>query len=188
MISPFLKKKILFVLLLATIQSCTKDVDFSQADTIEANPVNQISFLFFEAKASDFLSATNQPQVVSDFIDIDAFNNTFVDESLVKAELEFETINSINRSYEVQIDFFNQAGALVHTFSFLTPAAVNNLPLVTRHIEPFDENNNLDALKQTQSIAFSLRLLPGAALSASALGTFTLKSQGKFYFNIKNQE
>ena len=188
MIKEFLNKNLLFVLLLVFIQSCTKDVDFSQADAIEANPVNQVSFLFFEAEAGDFFVAGNQPVALSDFINIDAFNNTFVDESLVMAEFEFETINSINRSYEIQMDFFDEAGTVVHTFSFLTPPSVNNQPLVTNHIEPFAENNNLNALKQTRSITFTLRLLPGQALSPTAPGTITLRSQGKFYFNIKNQE
>jgi len=170
------------------VSSCTKEVDFSQAETIEANPVTQVSFLFFEVPASNFVTAGNQPNSISDFVDIDALDNTFVDESLTKAELVFETQNTVNKSYQVQIDLLNNAGVIVHTFDFLTPASTNNLPITTSHVEVFDSNNNLAALKQTKSIAFTLSLLPGQALQPNAAGVLQLKSKGVFYFNIKNQE
>lgn len=164
--------------------SCTKEIDLNQADDLEINPITTISLFHFDAPANNFIIGNSNAFSDGDFVQIDIFNNSFIDNNLVRAELEFETINSINRDYEVQIDFLDDSNEIRHTFTFSAEASPNNENITTRHIEVF-EDTELSNLKQTSNLAFTLTMLPGEPVNSSTPGNISLKSKATFFLNIK---
>jgi hypothetical protein len=117
--------------------SCTKEIDFNQVNDIEVSPVFEISLIHFDAQASDFFVGGSELAIVQDFVLLDVFNNSFINENLVKAEFVLETINSINRSYSLQIDFLNDSNQLQHSFTTTAPASLSNSEVLTAHKEVF---------------------------------------------------
>lgn len=164
--------------------SCTKEIDLNQINDLEINPITTLSLFYFDATASEFITTNSNTLSQTDFVQIDVFNDPFLNDNLIKAELEFETVNSINRAYEVQVDFFNNTNQLQHTLTFLTIASPNNQDIATRHIEVF-EADTLENLKQTSALVFTLTMLPGQTVNATTPGNINLKSKATLFLNIK---
>lgn len=163
---------------------CTKDVDFNQVNDFEVSPVLESSLIFFEASASDFFIGGTELSIVQDFVIIDIFNSSFINDNLIRSEFVLESINSINRAYSLQIDFVNNANQVEHTFTVAASASVSNTDVTTNHTEVF-EGASLAALKRTTKLVFTLSMLPGPPINDTTLGRIHLESKGVFYFNYE---
>lgn len=161
--------------------SCVKDIDFEQTKDFEITPVLESSLIFFNESANRFLDNGNEITIIQDFVVVDFFNDKFIVDNLIKAEFKFETINTINRAFELQVDLFNN-NQLQHTFTVFQEASSNNSENFTSYIETF-QDNTLEALKRTNVLVFTLRLLPGEQINLN-IGTIELKSLAAFYFKI----
>jgi hypothetical protein len=161
---------------------CTKDLDFNQANDFEVSPALESSLIFFDAPASDFFIDGNEVTTVQDFVDIDIFNSTFINDHLIKAEFVLEAINSVNRAYSLRIDFLNGLDQLQHTFSVMAPASPASNDVLILHTEVF-EGASLGALKNTSKLVFTLTMLPGPPINDNTLGRIHLESKGVLYFN-----
>ncbi len=172
--------------MLATV-SCVKDVDFDQTEDIVLTPVLTSSVIFTEVEASQFSENGMELETVRDSVsNIEIFSDEFVNDNLVKVELVFEAINSINRTFNLQIDFLKDADELQHSFSFDALPSNSGSDIITEYTELF-ENESLEALKASTIMVITLRLYPstdGSSLDENSAGTIALKSKGIFYFNI----
>ena len=178
-------KRICFLICCAVlIFSCVKDIDFDQAKDFEITPVIESSLIFFDEPADRFLDNENEITVIQDFLIVDFFNDEFIVDNLVKAEFKFETINSTNRAFELQIDLFDET-ELQHTFTLEQEASSNNNEIFSSYVETF-EGNTLDALKRTTMLVFTLRVDASSPINDSTLGRIQLKSLATFYFEIGN--
>lgn len=182
--TPILNLSLVVLFIHFIFVSCTKAIDFNQINDLEINPITSISLFYFDATANDFITGNNEIFSTTDFVQIDVFNDPFINDNLIKAELEFETINSINRAYEVQVDFFDNTNQIRHSFRFLTAASPNNEDLTTQHLEVF-EADALESLKQTTTMVFTLTMQPGTAITSLTPGHINLKSKATFFLNIK---
>lgn len=185
-----LKKTSLLILIsivLALLVSCVKDVDFDQTEDIILTPVLTSSVVFTEVEASRFSENGMEVQTVRDSIaNIEIFSDEFVNDNLVRVELVFEAINSINRTFNLQIDFLNEADELQHTFSFDALPSGSGNDIVTEFTEVF-EDESLEALKISRKMVITLTLYPstdGSVLNENSQGRIELQSKGIFYFNI----
>ncbi len=164
--------------------SCTKDVDFNQINDLQITPVFESSLVFIDEPANRFLVNGNEISYLQDSVNIDFFNDSFVVDNLVKAEFLFETTNSINRSFIVEVEMYDDGNQLQHSFSFSSSESPDHSPLVTEHLEVF-ENDTLEALKNTTKLVFTLKILPGESINETTLGRIKLKSKGAFYLKIE---
>ncbi|PQV45707.1 hypothetical protein CLV33_11251 [Jejuia pallidilutea] len=169
--------------LLLNYFSCTKPVDFNQANTLVLEPVVESSLIFYEASAKDFFLGGSEESVAEDFIEIDFFNNSFVQDNLVKAEFVFNIENSINRGYQLHISFLDNANQLLERFTVNTSASANNNIIKTTHTEVF-EGETLQRIKRSRILVFTLVMLPGEAINADTPGEISVQSKGIFSLNI----
>ena len=186
MLKRTLKSFIYLILLVSTI-SCVKDVDFDQADDFSLTPTIATSIVQTEVGASQFSEQGLELEIVRDSVaNIEIFETEFVKDNLVKAELFFEAINTINRSFNLQIDFLNSTDDLQHSLSFDALESSSGNAITTEFIEVF-EDDSLDELKLTTKMVITLRLFPsndGSMLNQNSQGEISLKSKGIFYFNV----
>ncbi|EDP71495.1 hypothetical protein FBALC1_03387 [Flavobacteriales bacterium ALC-1] len=183
-----LKRKAIYTLLaIMTLMSCVKDVDFDQAENFSLTPVLASSILFTEVEASSFFENDMELESVRDSVaNIEIFEDQFVKDNLIKAELVFQATNTIDRTFNLQVDFFNDADELQHTLSFDAIESNSGNPVVTDYTEVF-EDDSLDALKLITKMVITLTLYPssdGSTLNENSSGNISLKSKGIFYFNI----
>tara|TARA_R110002049_G_scaffold271188_1_gene448344 strand:+ start:836 stop:1399 length:564 start_codon:yes stop_codon:yes gene_type:complete len=178
------KYKILILALNLMLFACTKEVNFNQINDLQITPAIESSLIFFDEPANRFLDNGNEVLITQDFIIIDFFENEFIVDNLVKTDLVFETENSINRRFDLQVDFFDKSQQLQHSFTLKQEASTNNNEITSKFIEVF-EDGTLDALKNTSVIVFTLRLFPGnPPINQTTPGRIKLKSKVVFYFNI----
>lgn len=177
---------ILFVLSLI-ITSCIKDVDFDQAENFVISPVVVSSFIFIEEPANRFVDNGIEITTIRDSIkNIEILSDQFVADNLIKAEFLFETTNSVNRAFQVQVEFFNDAFELQEISSFTVLQSPLNEEIISESTKTF-EGNSLEALKATSQIVITLTLLPssdGSILNENSIGQLRLRSKATFYFDI----
>lgn len=166
--------------------SCTKEIDFEQADDFEISPVIESSLIFFDEPASRFLVNNTQIIPIKDSIEIDLFNNDFIVDNLIKADFVFEATNSINKTFQVRVDLINDTGQPLHTFTILALPSTDGSDVLSNHVEVF-EGATLVALKSTTKLVFTLSLLSGESINQTTLGRIKLRSKAVFYLNIDEE-
>jgi len=162
-----------FIISFVLCASCTKEIDFDQVNDIEISPVLESSLIFFDASAGEFLIGG---------IEVDSA--TAINDNLVKVDFVFEGLNSINRAYQIKIDFLNGFGVLVHSFDFMAVASVTNSENPFAYTETY-EGDTLDDLKATRIMVFTLTMLDGDPIDNNTPGNIQLESKGVFYLNIE---
>lgn len=157
-----------FILLFA---SCVNDIDFDQAEDLQLNPIVEANVFYGTITASDFVDSNGGPVVVvQDYYDVELFDDEFIVDNLIKAEMFFEFTNSIATDLVLHTVLVNLlSGTLV-------------APMITTHTELF-ENTTLEALKQTNRIAVVLTL-PDGTIVAQDGASLVMKSKGTFYMNV----
>ncbi|MDO5972108.1 hypothetical protein Q4Q35_20095 [Flavivirga aquimarina] len=183
MLKELNKYLFLAIIIYLSLFSCVKEVDFDQADDFEISPVIESSLIFLDEPADSFIVNGVATPPISDYVEIDIFNNEFVVDNLIKADFVLEATNSINRGFEIQVDFINDIDQLVHTFTFSAPPSTDGSDVLSNHTEVF-EGESLIALKNTSKLVFTLSILSGGAIDQSMPGRIALRSKAIFYLNI----
>lgn len=188
MVKKFLKYLAVAIFSFVFITSCTKEVDFNQINDLVLEPVVASDLIFFNAPASKFNVNGSELSTVKDSVIIDLFNRDFVVENLVKAEFVFESTNSINRAFNVKVDFKDDLNVLRHSFSVTSAASPTNSNVIVTHTEVF-ENASLNALKASNKVVLTIQALSGGSLlNDNTPGRIQLKSKGIFYLKIEDFE
>ncbi len=170
------------------ITSCTEEVDFNQAKDLTLEPILASDLIFFNAPATKFFIDGSELSTIRDSVIIDLFNRDFVVDNVVKAEFVFETTNSINRAFSVQIDFLDDTDLHKHSFTISSLASPTNTDIVSMHTEVF-ENTLLDALKASNKVILTVQALSGGSpINDNTPGRIQLKSKGIFYLKIEESE
>lgn len=172
----------LITLLLCSF-SCASDLDYDQVNDVKLEPIFIANLAYFDVPAKEFVSDGVEQNVIFDAPTVDVFNDSFFRKSLKKVEIFLEMENTIARSYVVDIVFLDQNNQVVHTINFTIPEYAGIENKVTR-TEIF-ENAQLDLLKRTVRIAFTLRMWPGAPLNENSSGNLKLRSDVTAYLVVE---
>lgn len=186
-----LKRKAIWIpqviIVFVIMTSCIKDVDFDQIDNFSLTPVLASSIVYTEVEAIRFVENGMELEIVRDSVaNIEIFEDEFVKDNLVKVELVFEATNTINRTFNLKIDFLSDEDELQHTISFDAVESTFGNNIITNYTEIF-EDDNLDDLKLITKMVMTLTIYPsanGTNLDENSTGKVSLKSKGIFYFNI----
>ena len=176
--------RILSVLILILFSySCASDLDYNQVNDIKLEPVIISNLAYFDVQANQFVTGGVEQNVIFYVSTIDIFNEKFFTDKLNKVELFFEIKNTINRGYRIDLVFLDRNNQPVHSTNFSVPAYSGVENIVTK-TETF-QNTQLNLLKRTTKIAFTLQMLPGAPLTENSSGSLKLRSGITAYFVIE---
>lgn len=181
----FVKKelKYIFIFLCFILLTCTEEVDFDQANDFHVSPVVESSPIFFNESANQFVEEGEGINTIQDDLLINIFNDQFIIDNLTKAEFVFDIVNSIDRSFSLQVEFLNEMDNILHIMTINVAASPSNEKVYQTHIETF-EGASLLALKKTQKMSFTLNLTKGSPITKNSLGIIQLKSKAIFYLDI----
>jgi hypothetical protein len=172
----------LAVLLLFSV-SCASDLDFEQVNTFKLEPVVVTNLAYFDAKASQFVDNQVERNIIFESSTMQIFNDSFFRRRVKKVELFFELENIINRSYAVNILFFDNVNQPVHALNLAIPAYYGTENKTTK--TDIFEGMQLDLLKRTTKITFVIVMRPGQALTESSLGSLKLRSSVTAYLVVE---
>ena len=186
-----LSKLSLFLCLALVCNACIKDVDFEQAENLSITPALEASVIHFDEPAVTFLDENGvELTVIRDSVNIEIFSDPFVVDNLIKADFLFEAVNTINRAYVAEIEFFDDQFMLVHEFEFGVTESLNGEDIIVEYVEVF-EGLELESLKATTNLVLTITLLPssdGSILDETSPGNLKLRSKASFYFDIMTSE
>jgi hypothetical protein len=176
-------KRIIGILLLLLSFSCSSDLDFEQTNQLNIKPVFTTNLAYFPLKANQFVINGVEQSTFSYVANVDFFHTAFVRDDLVRTELYFRVKNTINRTYTYNITFLDVNNIPIHTIDMGIPA-YNGTEIVVEKTEIFN-SSNIDILKNTKSIIFSVLMLPGPPLTTASPGRVELSSSVTAYFDVK---
>ena len=145
--------------------------------------------IFFDFPASEFSEPTGTAIVtVGDDLEFDVFNDEFLRDNLIKAELFFEVTNSIDRNFRADIIMYGSDDLVTHAFNIdVTPDGNNEV--ITTHTEVF-EDASLEQLKNTVRLELVLSMFPsptGIPLDENSTGNIKMRSKATLFFLIDNE-
>jgi hypothetical protein len=179
---PFFKKIILIATLGYCLFSCSSDLDFNQAEDFNIQPVFTTNLAYFELKESGFFENGIEDGFFEHTSNVDFFSTPFVDDNLVKAEMNFRFKNAIPRDFVFSVDFQDVNDVSLYKISFNIPAST---PLFIPPPVSFDVSN-LYIIKNTKRMVFSLAMNQGPPpLSPNSQNTMEMSSSLTAYFDVK---
>lgn len=176
-------KRIIGVVLLVLSFSCSSDLDFEQTNQFNIKPVFTTNLAYFSLDANQFVVNGVEQSEFSYIANVDFFKTGFIRDDLVRTELYFRVKNTINRGYTYDITFLDENNITIYTINMGIPA-YNGTEIVVEKTEIFN-SSNVNILKNTKSIIFSILLLPGPPLTAASPGRVELSSSITAYFDVK---
>jgi len=179
----FFNKIIGIVATVLLLFSCSSDLDFNQVDELNVKPAFTTNLAYFPLEANQFVINGVEQSAFSYVANVDFFDTAFVRDDLVRTDLYFRVKNTINRAYTYNITFLDANNAPIHTIDMEIPA-YNGAEIVVEKTEIFN-SSNINILKNTTTIVFSILMLPGPPLTANSLGSVELSSSITAYFDVK---
>jgi hypothetical protein len=164
--------------------SCSSDLDFDQVNDLKLEPVFVANLAHFNVPANQFVVDGQAQQIASDIVDFDAFRKKFFSENLVKAEMNFEIENTINRAFILNILLLNDNDEVLQTIPFVIPAYSGSSNVIKYPTEVF-ENERLVLLKQTTKVGFLIQVASGSPIDENSLGNLKLRSSANVYMVIE---
>lgn len=180
---PFFKNIILITVLGCSLFSCSSDLDFEQVNDFNMQPVVTTNLAYFKLDAPEFVINGIEQPVFSYVSNVNFLNTPFVENDLVKTELYFRIKNTIARRYIYNITFFDIDNIPIHTIT-MDVAAYNGTEVLAEKTETFTADN-VDILKRTAKMVFSIVMLPGPPLTSNSPGRIELSSSITAYFNVE---
>jgi len=177
------KKIISLLITILLLQSCTKDVDFNQLDDANIYASYITTLVYFDVEATNFLDEYNQEiEWTSD--DIESKISTASQKYLERVEFTFITENSFNRSFEINIEFKDEANNLIYE---LEPIQIKPNSPTTKVIIEIPQSE-IDVIYNTQFFGFSILMAQsadGTVLSGEEAFKLNLKSSVELFYNYR---
>jgi hypothetical protein len=177
-------KGIIGVLVLSLSFSCSSDLDFNQANDFNVQPVFTTNLAYFEAKAPVFVINDIERSFFSYTSNVSFFTTSFIEDDLVKADLYFRIKNTIARAYILNVTFLDKKGIAIYSIPPMNVSASNGTEILLERTEIFS-GINVDILKRTTNMVFSIEMLAGPPLTANSAGRVELSSSITAYFDVK---
>ena len=163
--------------------SCASDLDIDQVDDLKLEPVYVTNLAFFDVPANKFADDGTAEEIAFDTQPFNVFKEKFFTDRLVKAELNFEIENTINRSFSLDVVLHDKNNAIIETLNFPVPAYTGG-ENIAKYKEVF-EAERLALLKKTVKVSFTVRIGAGPALNENSVGNLKLRSSATAYMEIK---
>ena len=176
--------KVFWVLILAIFSfSCSSNLDFNQVNDLKLEPVVLANLAYFDVPANQFVTNGIEQSLLLSESTIDIFKDSSFNNRLVKADFYFEVNNTINRAYSIDLVMLDVNNFPVYNIHLNVPSytGVENL---VKKTEIF-ENSNLDLLKKTRKIVFTIKMLAGPPLTETSLGSLKLRSSATAYLVLQ---
>lgn len=175
------KKNILIFFFFLALTSCVDDLDFNQFEDYSVTPEITTALTSFKILPIQFYnSAGIQESERTDITDFRIFDNSFVNDNLVKLEFNIEVKNEFDRDFTILIDFLNVNNSITHRFQEIKINA-NNLDF--KFLEEIDVNTNLN-VKNTSKVRVTVKMDDALTpLDPNGTTEFELKSSLKLYFD-----
>ncbi|MCK8480047.1 hypothetical protein [Psychroserpens algicola] len=168
------------------VTSCVSDTDFEQAEDILPTPTFESSLIFSNLTASNFVDSETQQEVVvlTDTTRLEYINSDFFVDQLLKTNLTFQFTNSLDRNFNIDFEFVNDANELQYLAQVQVPSGqIDNPVFVEANF--LIEEPELSTFEDATTLIYKITLPPTTApIEAETQGILKLESRATFYFEL----
>lgn len=161
--------------------SCSSELDFDQVDDFKIEPVLVANLAFFNLRANQIPDDGQAHQIPPDVEEFDVFRNKYLNEDLVKAELNFEIENTMNRGFKVELALIDANDQILETIHLDVPAYTGGSNIIKYPAEVY-EGDRLALLKKTMKVGFTVTVEAG---TGNISGNLKLKSGAIAYMRFE---
>ncbi|NJB37239.1 MULTISPECIES: hypothetical protein [Flavobacteriaceae] len=137
------------LLVLFLLCSCSEEQDFDQIDDLVLEPTIASSIFYFESNEDTIDLAGVGPFYSQEFT-FEAFNESFIQDNVVEAELTYQLENTTNKALRIIVEFLDEAGNPLDSQPFsLEPHPTTTLETIVNY---GPSGKSLDILRNTKSI------------------------------------
>ncbi|MDC7997610.1 hypothetical protein [Gilvibacter sediminis] len=176
-------KALFLIALICCMTSCIKDTDFEQADQITLSPEYELDLVYFTVDPTMFTAVGELGEAfrVSDTTNIRFLDDSFIQESLVRAEVFFKLTNSIPRDFQLEVEFMTLNNEVQYQFDIPIAAGTVAAPVITEHLEVFDTAAELGPLTSSSRVVISV----SSPETVETLdGTLNLQSKSAYFLEF----
>jgi hypothetical protein len=178
--------KLIVIVAIICLQSCTKPVDFDQIDDAEIKANYLLTQVYFDLVADDFLDEFGAEIPLQNDI-IQAPINDSSQKYLEKIEFTVVTANSFSRDFNVQIVLYDQTQTPIYIVQPTIQIPANSSEITTT-IEI--SNGDISKVFNTEYFTFFVQLLPsnnGSVITSDTSGVLNFKSYVTLFLNYKTE-
>ncbi|CAM4273449.1 hypothetical protein [Gillisia limnaea] len=175
-------KTYLFLLLIAGLTSCVKDIDLDQAESITLQPDLQVDLLIFDVDEVDFRDpiTNNQKTIIRDTVRLEFLDDDYIQNDLSEVEFSFKYINSFPQSFNNSIFFLSENNNVQHRVDFPIDPGSMSSPVTTERIELI-EQAQIGVIRRSIKMVVEIEVLPN---SEPFTGELKFQSKGLFSFQF----
>jgi hypothetical protein len=164
----------------ASAYACVKDTDFDQASDIQATPEIELDLVYFTLTAPQFTldPDTDRILTVSDTTDFRVLDDSFIRESLKRAEFYFKFENSISNAFSAQIQFLNTNNIVRYEFGIDVASGTILTPAITEHIEVLESPEQIGQVTRASKVVVNVTI---SEIPQTVEGSLNLQSKGTYF-------
>jgi hypothetical protein len=165
--------------------SCIKDTNFDEAQNITLTPVVELDLIYFNVDASEFFDSITNTSILTlrDTTEIRFLDDTDFQESLIRAEFQFNFTNSIPREFMVDFQFLSEENEETFVTGTIVNQGTEQLPVFTQFIENVEGEEVLQ-LTQANKVVVTITI---PSSDATLRGVLNLQSKTTYYLEIKDR-
>lgn len=161
---PSLKRSFAIALfpVLLLFASCFKDVDLDQAKDLVIPPTAAIDLVYFTLELTDFHPQnTTGPKMASDVVRLEFLDDDYIQDGLVRADLNFIYYNSFVNPIRSELVFLSDNDREQYRIQFTIPGGSAEAPGVVNFTEII-QGEDLEKFKNSIALRVELEMFSGA--------------------------
>lgn len=175
-------KNVVTVFSLCFLISCTDNLNFDEIN-LNVDPIITAPLIYFELDQDDFFNTTSGAEIpmVTDTSDFRVFKSSAIRNDLIKAVFDFEIENRFDRSFEINIVFFDGNDNITQIIPALNIVSEDLDYVATYSIEIATSPMFLSSRK----VSVEVKLIPSSSqIDPNIYQTIKFRSTGTFHFSI----
>ena len=175
-----LLRNLLVCAIVVTAYACVKDTDFDQASDIQATPEIELDLVYFTLTPPQFMTEPSSDRVltVTDTTDFRVLDDSFIRESLKRAEFYFKFDNSISSDFSAQIQFLNTNNRVRYEFDVAVSPGTIDAPVLTEHIEVLETPEQIRQVTRASKVVVNVTI---SEVPQTVEGSLNLQSKGTYF-------
>ena len=164
------------------IQSCSDDLNFSQADDLAVEPTIASSIFYFES-TEEIINVAGSGAFYTETFIFEAFSEEFIDDKILDGTITYQLENTTSKLLDLEIEFLDASGNVLDSEQF--SIAAEPAPITEIQVAYGAGGKSLDILRNTVQIRVNgVNLGDSTSTSTQSEPKIILKSSAAFRLKL----
>jgi hypothetical protein len=175
-------KNIVTIFSLCFLISCIDNLNFDEIN-LNVDPIITVPLINFELDQDDFFNSSSGTEIptITDISDFRVFESSDIRNEIIKTVFDFEIENRFDRSFEVNVVFFDGNDNITQIIPALNIVSEDLDYVATYSVEI----ENSPTFLSSRKVSVEVKLIPSSSqIDPNIYQTIKFRSTGTFHFSI----